>query len=473
MSSSSYLIKNTVIVVGAKLFVQVLAFAMLPIYTHFLQPSEYGLMDLVLTYTALITPLLFANLHAALFRFLIDARDNKKKQSEIFTNAMSMSIWAVMAIFLALIVVFLFTNIDKNLVLSVAIYFLSFLVMDIFSQVARGLGKNKLFAMASIAQGLSSVLMSILFLVVFKMGVSGIFSALSLSLVLPALFIFYRLNLSKMYNSSLVSTKGKKELLGYSFPLVPNSVSWWVFNASDRTFLFAIVSAAANGIYAVSNKFSGVLFNLWSMFYLPLTESVALSIDKKNRDDFLSKVFSSILIVFSSIASLGIVLTSLLFPYLVSGPFREAYQYVPILMLAGLFNCIVGFYSSIYIAKKLTKEVMKVSFVAASINIVVMLALVWFMGIWAATISTLVAFVFTAFHRQIDIKRRGFELKVEDKNIIFSVAVVVIAFVLYYSVSSFWLRILGLIIVVVLAIYISKDILSYAKKVLLSKARHE
>ena len=37
-----------------------------------------------------------------------------------------------------------------------------------------------------------------------------------------------------------------KEILKYSVPLIPNMISWWVVNASDRTIVTAILGIAQN-----------------------------------------------------------------------------------------------------------------------------------------------------------------------------------------------------------------------------------
>ena len=70
----------------------------------------------------------------------------------------------------------------------------------------------------------------------------------------------------------------------YSIPLVPNGVSWWVINISDRTIITFILGKAFNGIYAVSNKFPTIISSLLGIFNLSWSESSALHIDDKDRD---------------------------------------------------------------------------------------------------------------------------------------------------------------------------------------------
>lgn len=471
MSDFSYLAKNTVVIVGSKLLTQIIGFLMLPIYTAFLATSEFGLMDILLTYSILIAPLLFANLQAALFRLILEARKNRRRQIEVFTNTLTLAMYAMVILITGGILLMALTNIDWLLIMALGLYFMAFLAMEIASQAARGLGNNQEFAKASIIQGLLGAFLTFVALVIWRVGVAGVFLALAIGSMVAAGYLVCKLQLHQLYIASTNNIKCKQDLLKYSLPLVPNSVSWWVFNASDRTILYVFISAAANGIYALSNKFSGVLFNIWGMVYIPITESVALAIDNDDRDQFLSKLFSIILRSFSSIAALGVMLTGLLFPYLVNIRYHEAFQYIPLLMLAGFSNCVIGFYSAIYLAKKQTKEVMKLSFVAALINLATMLAMVNWLGIWAAAISTVISFAFTAIHRHIDVRGRGVMIKVSSRDYIMSAVVMFLAFSLYYWQVGQGIKIILVLLVAGLAIYINRDIAKYIKRMITSRLR--
>ena len=83
MSKKSELIKNTLILALGKVFTQLISFLLLPIYTIFLSPAEYGVVDLITTYMILSVPLITVQLEMAAFRFLVDARDNEYEKQRI------------------------------------------------------------------------------------------------------------------------------------------------------------------------------------------------------------------------------------------------------------------------------------------------------------------------------------------------------------------------------------------------------
>lgn len=403
MSESRLLAKNTLLIAISKFSSQLLVFLMLPFYTSWLTTAEYGLVDLVVSYGGLFAPLALLNMEMAVFRHLVDVRDDRQGQARIITNAIEITLIA--SIVAAVLFVALGVVLDIDLAGIMTLYFFAVALGSLILNTARGFGKIKEFAVAGIAQGVVGVVGVTLFVYVMGMGPAGMLLGLAIGALAPALVLVVILGLPSRLKPSARSSVIKKQLLGYSLPLIPNSLSWWAFNVSDRTILFLVISAAANGIYAVSNRFSGALASLWSIFYMSWTEAAAKNIDKPGSDELFSHIANTALRVFGSLAALGIAATAVVFPFFVHANFHEALLYVPVLMVASLFNVVVGFYSALYIAKKLTKQVMYTSVVAAIINLIVNLSLVWFIGIWAAAISTAVAYGIMALNRHYDMKK--------------------------------------------------------------------
>ena len=75
--------------------------------------------------------------------------------------------------------------------------------------------------------------------------------------------------------------------------------------------------------------------------------------------------------------------------WFINGSYHEAYYNIPIYLIASLFYVVVGLLGVVYVTTKRTSEIAKTTIFAAVINIVVHLALIHFIGIYAAIISTL------------------------------------------------------------------------------------
>jgi O-antigen/teichoic acid export membrane protein len=403
MSKTALLAKNTLLIATSRVSTQLVMFFMLPLYTATLSPSEYGAVDLIITYAALFAPLIMLNVQQAIFRYLIDARGDVKAQHGIITNAVEITLGVALLVALVYFIAGVFVDIPFAALM--AFYFTSFIVADLVMQIARGLGRTKAFAITGIAQGLLTVLLNLIFMLPLQMGANGMLLGMAIGLILPAIVLAIIIGAHHSIKLSSRDRAIKKQLLAFSLPLLPNTISWWVFSASDRTIISIVLGVAANGIYAVTNKFSNIANSFSAIFYASWSESAVLAINDPDRDKFFSRVANMMVKAFGSLGILIMCTTPIIFPLLVNEAFNEALLYLPVLILGTLFNTIVSFYSAIYIAKDLTKQVSNTSIIAAIINLVLCLALIWFIGIWAAAISTAAAYGVMAIYRHYDMKK--------------------------------------------------------------------
>jgi len=422
MSRASELTKNTLLLGLSKIATQVVSFSLIPIYTFFLAPNDLGLIDLIATYIALIVPFLTIQLEFATFRFAIEKRNNQEKLSELISTILAIILPVIiisMVIFFA-ISLFITTPYAPLIVLNI----FTSIIASVFLQFSRGIGRTKTFAIANIVAGITTALLSIAFIAILRWSASSILLATALSNVIVVIYLFFAMNLRKQIKPKRINFKIGRELLTYSLPLLPNNISWWVLNISDRTIISLVIGAAANGIYAIASKLAfipGVIFGIFNMSW---TETASLHIDKPDRDEYFSKICNNAIKIYSCITALFIATLPILFPYLVGREYLESYKYIPILALGSLAQGLVGLYSAIYIAKKKTKQIANTSLLAAIINIVVNLSLIYFIGVYAAAISTLVAFLALFIYRHFDVQQ--YARITYDNNVFIKVVVLLV-----------------------------------------------
>ena len=139
--------------------------------------------------------------------------------------------------------------------------------------------------------------------------------------------------------------------------------------------------------------------------------------------------------LFVSICVGIIAIMPFVFPVMVNQQYGNAYYQIPILLIAVIFQILVGLYSAIYIALKKSSTIARTTIAGAIINVLVNLALIRFIGLYAASISTLVSYASTALYRRIDI-RKYIKIKVNVKNILLnSVAVVFVTLSYYFNIT--------------------------------------
>lgn len=459
MEKNKELIKNTIIILLGKFCTQFLSFFLLPLYTSILSANEYGIYDLIVTYVALFVPVISLQMEMAIFRELIDVRSNCEKTSKIISSGIYSVVLQFIICLIGYYLISIFINIPyKNYII---LNILAVMVSSVFMQIARGLGKNVEYSISSVIAGVSTILLNILFLVVLKFNVDGMIISAILSNIFAAIYIFISCKLYKKIKYSSVSKQTIHKLLKYSLPLVPNGLIWWIINVSDRTIISIFLGTGANGIYAVSNKFSSILMQIFNIFNLSWTESASLHINDEDKNEFFSGVFNKTLKYSLVVCLLIIVALPFLFNILISQSYSEAYIYIPILLVGMIFNIIVSFLGSIYVAKKLTKEVAKTSFGAGVLNILINVFLVKYIGIFAAAISTVLAFLIMSIFRIVDVQKYV-KLKINFKEFSIVLLLFLISLLLYYFNNT----LISTIYLVLVIIYVFIDNKNYINLIL-------
>lgn len=467
MSKGKDLAKNTAIVSIGKICTQLITFLLLPVYTAVLSNEEYGVVDLLNTLTSLLLPIVTLQIEQGIFRYLIDCRENNEKQIKLITTIIRFMIIQSIACIVIFLCVSPFIHNEYK-------YFLmANLLMGIFSslllQICRGLGDNATYAIGSFITGAFTVVLNVIFIVAFRWGAYGMLGATAISNFICAVYIFLKRKIYKYIKPKQFDKTILKEIIKYSVPLIPNMISWWIVSASDRTIISAVIGIAQNGIYSAANKFSGVFTTLYSVFNLTWTESASININSEDRDEFFSKILDFVIRFFGCLCLGTIAVMPFVFNILINEKFAEAYYQIPILILGSVFNILVSFVGSIYVAKKLTKEIAKTSIISAVINIFVNIALIKSIGLYAASISTVIAYALMFIYRWIDVKKYvKFNV---NKILMFALTIMYGVTIFTYYLKNSMISVIVLVIVVVFAIITNLNSVSYLKQIVKDKIK--
>ena len=454
MNREKNLAKNTLIITIGKICTQMITFFLLPLYTGILTTGEYGTVDLLNTLVGLLLPIVTFQVEQALFRELIEVREKEEEKKKIISSGVITVIVQCILYLIIFAAISPFINNDYKIFLATNV--VVYIFLSLFQQIARGLGDNTKFAIGSFISALTTILFNILFLVVIKLGATGMLLGTMIGQAIGALYLFISLKLYKYIRLKEYKKEIIKKLWKYSIPLIPNAISWWVFNASDRVIASSVLGIDQNGILAASLKFSTVYITVYNIFSMSWTESISVAIDDKDIKDYFNKMFNIILNFFVALAIGIIACMPFVFPIMINENYSSGYGLVPISIIASVFNVIAGLIGVIYVARKNTKAVANTSIVSAIINIIVHLALIKFVGLYAAVISTFTAYFIMSIYRLIDIRKRYFKVEV-DKKIIFKTMLVLIIVLITYYINNLYLNILSLILAIILAWSLNKD----------------
>ncbi|MBQ6220387.1 MAG: polysaccharide biosynthesis C-terminal domain-containing protein, partial [Methanosphaera sp.] len=241
----------------------------------------------------------------------------------------------------------------------------------------------------------------------------------------------------------------------YSIPLIPDSVSWWIVNASDRTIISLILNVAENGIYAVANKFSSIYTGVFNVFSLSWNESLSVHINDEDAEQYINNVYGYVFRFFFSISMLIVCAMPIIGGIFITNDYNEAYLHIPILMFAAFINVLSTYISAIYFAKKKTKQIAKTSLIGALINIIINISLIKEIGLFAASISTLLSYLILFIYRYIDTKRY-FKIDIFRRDKIVSIIYGIIVVWIYYL-DNMILNYLNFIILLLFILIVNKN----------------
>lgn len=456
MEKSKEYIKNTIILMVGKISTQLISLILLPLYTHYLLSTDYGMIDLIQTYISLFVPVLILRFDSSVFRFLIDERNRKNNDGKkiVITNTFFVLLIMVAIFSIVAIPILLFLDIQYKVLMFINIIVLMF--STLLLQVARGIGKNIDYAIACILTSVTTIIINLVLILGFKSNASCILIASSVSNLICSIYLAFRIKLFIYLDFKKLSKEKIKDMLKYSLPMIPNGLSWWVVNISDRTIISIALGVGANGIYSVSCKFSNLINNLFSVFNMSWQENASLYINDDDKNEYFSTMINQILMLFTCITLMILMAIPIAFDILIGDEYASSYNYIPILLLANIFNVLISLIGGIYIAKKMTKQTANTTIVSAIINLITNLAMIKFIGLYAACVSTLIAYVSMAIYRYIDIKRYV-DIKLNYKNILLSLLIFGICSVIYY-IKFMPLSILGFVLVCLFTLIINMKV---------------
>jgi len=428
MERSEELTKNTFIITIGKISTQFITFLLLPLYTSLLKAEEYGTVDLITTIVALFIPILSLMIDQAVFRFLL-ACQTQEEQKETISSAFIVLILLNCGFIFLYIILLLFIYQKYKIWILLILSITSF--SNFFLQVSRGLKHINDYALGSFICSVVTTILNILCIAFLHMGAIGMLIATFAGNFICTLFLALKLDIIKYISLHYFNKECALAQLKYSIPLVPNQLSLWVMNSSDRFIVAFMLGAGANGILAVAHKFPSIYMTFFNIFLLAWHESGAIHYFDEDRDDFFSDMLGKIITIFSTMCMGIITILPFVFNVLVNDSYHEAYFNIPIYLIGFLFNVIIGLLGVIYVATKKTIEIAKSTLLAAFINIIVNLLLIKKLGLYAASISTFVGYIITMIYRIID-TRKYIDIKYNVKQYILIGFALSICCIIYY-----------------------------------------
>lgn len=393
------LIKNIGLFTIGSFGSKILSFLLVPLYTAVLTTTEYGSVDLITSTASLLTPILLLSIFDATLRF---GMDSNYKKEDVLSTSINVAVKGFIVLIIGVLVVYItqIIKISGVYLVFLCVYFFLGAISQIFNLYLRAKNQAAIIAFGGIICTFITCISNILFLLVFKYGILGYMISNIIGVSLQNLF---QLVAAEIYKDIKLRDYNdlSKPMIRYSLPLITNSISWWVNNASDRYILTFIKGIAENGIYSVSYKIPTILTMFQGIFYNAWSISAIAEFDNKDKDGFIGNNYTMYSFVSLIICSGLLICNIPLASFLYKGDYYEAWKCIPFLLVGTVFSGISQFEGSLFAATKNTKLVAKTTIIGAIVNTIGNFIFIYFIGSVGAALATLFGYFITWVLRTI------------------------------------------------------------------------
>lgn len=442
-------LSNTLLLTIGSFSSKALSFFLVPLYTSILTPEEYGTYDLIITTVTLMTPFLTLIISEGVMRFCLERE--KYDDREILTIGLLFVILGSI-VFTLFFPIFSKIKALSNYYLWIWLFFIVSNIHSVLMQYLKGIEEIKMYTVCGVISTFLSLTFNILFLVIFDLRIIGYMLSYVLAHVAIIIFVVYKINLfALIVNPFKIKYSLYKEMLSYTIPMVPNSMSWWISDSSDKYIITWLMSSSALGIYSVSYKIPSLLTVVTGIFSSSFQISAVEDFGSENSKKFFENMYSMFSSLNVFVAVILIILAKPLAFILFQKDFFMAWKATTILLFAYVFNFLAGILGTVYTSAKQTKLIFTSTVIGAVINVLLNLILIKKIGILGAAVATLISYVCVWFLRLINIKDiLDFKIDLKINIISYVLIVIEILLVIKDSVCSFIIA--GIIALIVLVI---------------------
>jgi len=383
---------------------------MLPIYTRYLTPADYGVVELLSMLLDIATIIFSARVGQAIFRYYCTAESEQFKNS-VISSALMLA--ALMNGLGALVVITLSSQ------LSVAIFsdasysslialFAVTMFLNPLSEIPlvyiRAQQKPWLYLIFSVARLTLQLSLNIYFVVMLEMHVLGvIYSAVISSLIMA--FILTGYSLSKVGFSASLETM--KSLFSFGLPLKLAALGSFYMAFGDRYFLNHFSGLTEVGIYSLGYKFGFILLLLaWDPF-TKFWDSEKYDIYKRPGAKHTYQrvfVYTSSALIFCGLA---ITIYTKDFIRIMADPsFHDAYKVVPMIVIAYIFQAWTKYCNMGILLHYKTGEIAYSEMIGVGVISIAYLTLIPEYGMYGAAWATVAGFLARFLWTNMKSKRR-------------------------------------------------------------------
>lgn len=453
------IIKNKVIKIGslsmiATIMIRAINLISVPIFSRLLSTSEYGQVDVFMTYVNIFMIILGLDFHAAVAKGRLDF-ENEADQF-VISSILFSSIFAIVAVAIINIffeyIQFIFGleqwMVNLMFVYSYSMYLISYRTSEFnfYYQYRNNMKMN-------VSVALLNVMLSVVLIQTFfkEYRTTGRILGAMIPTVICAIGIFFYYGNRGGWAFKL---KYNAYSLKYSVPLIPHNLSHLILGNADKVMINSMIGASESGIYSLAYTLGlmiQVVVEGMNQLFMPWL------FRKLQEEDYKSvKLVQRLFVLLFCIPTIAIMAVS---PEILQLFGAKQFWGGKAVIMWIVFATYVGFGYTIYVNieffYKTTGIISIGTIVAAVINIMLNMLFLRRFGYTFAAASTVLSYLSLFFLHMFIVNRVIKKDIVDNVFMLFQLlGVTVVAFILYYYLETIVIRMLVAIIAIILICFL-------------------
>ncbi len=265
--SQPSLIKDTMVYGLSDLIFKFIAFAVFPIYTLYLSPEDFGMMELVIVLAGLVAIVANLGINHGVMRHYYE----EEKQANLVSSGIYMLTAAMILLTgLTLGILYLFSerleaemNISYEIIVLALVASIASTLLSFVHNVIRLHFAPWKYALLNLLRYSLSVGLILLLIIFYEKGVVGYFlgSLVASWAVLPLALWLINKDLRPKFDVPLA-----KKVLNFGYPFVFSGLAYWLFGSLDRWMLASLSTITEVGLYSVAFKFATIILFVYQAF---------------------------------------------------------------------------------------------------------------------------------------------------------------------------------------------------------------
>lgn len=375
-----------------------ISFILLPIYTRYLTPGDYGELSLTIIVSVVMFTTIGLGVRSGIIRIYFTVKEKRDRDIVITTALIHSFVFGLSIISILFLTtpyispfIFNFENGEIYLKLVLGTVFASMLAANLESSL-RAEERISTFNILTISKLLINLLLNIYFVVVLQRGVQGILEA---GLIANSTYVLFLAPVVLKGKTIGFSFSTLKEILKFGVPLVPAMIADLVLSMSDRYFLEHFSTMENVGLYSIGYRIGSILLIIvnkpFQMAWSPYMFSVS---EQDNAKDIYKRVLVYYVLIagwvglgLSLFAKEGLMIIA-------TEEYVGGFVIVPIIVVSYILFGMMGILiAGVHIVKK-TRFATKYFLIGAVINLIFNYFLIPIWGMMGAAIATLISYIY-------------------------------------------------------------------------------